>query len=299
MNDGEWNTYTPKQKRKGKRVITPSPDKQVITPAGSSKPTASPFLQFTNTDSNKSLLERPLGKNRQPAKKRTEPDYDYWTMSAETGTDNKNKLGDLIDDNLDPIEEPTVIDLIHFKKKLGTALTKCKTIDRKKGGHIYLMYNDQKQFAERVGDNSINLPTAPTYPELRTVPKDGSNPISSTKYRIFERNEKLYNEHETFDRQAQDLLIAKFPKAVEGLRGADGDFDMSLTTEKVLTHLSETLDNSVIVNQCYMDVLMNMLTLTYKTNANGPVEWFNKAEKDRTMSHRLGVELGHEPIPCN
>jgi hypothetical protein len=216
---------------------------------------------------------------------------------SESNTTSTKKLEELIDDDVDPINEPTVIDLINFKKKLGTALTKCKTNDRKKGGHIYLMYDDRQQYADRVGDANADLPSTPTYTDLRVEPTDGSNPISSTEYRIFERKEKLYNEHEDYDRQAQDLLIAKFPKTVEGLRGADGEFDISLTTKLVLTHLTDTLDDAVVVNHCYRDVLLQMLTRDYVTNANGPVEWFNMAEKDRTMSQRLGAELGHEPIP--
>ena len=55
-----------------------------------------------------------------------------------TSVETSPRLEDYVGaEDMKPNKAPTVIDLINFKKKLVTALTKCKMKDRKLGGHVY------------------------------------------------------------------------------------------------------------------------------------------------------------------
>lgn len=193
-------------------------------------------------------------------------------------------------EDLKPNHAPTAIDIINFKNKLATALAKCNSLDRKKGGHIYLILSPE-EYKEKVRNQEAIRLEAPTNPILREHTKE--DPITAIEYKLHEKAEALYNDHDDYDRQTMEIIAQKFPHSLDGLRESDGELRLNLTAMEMINHLSDATDDDALVNTCYQDVLLNLLQRKYKSNRQGPESWFKEAEKDRDMS----AKLGHLPIP--
>ena len=105
-------------------------------------------------------------------------------------------------EDMKPNLAPTAIDIINFKKKLATALSKCLTRDHKVGGHVYLIL-DTEEYKEKVHNPDAECPKAPTNPILRDGTKD--DPISSIEYKIHEKKEAIFNDHYNYDQQTKEI----------------------------------------------------------------------------------------------
>lgn len=270
--DGEWITHTPRRNRRKKTG-------NVITPDNAEE---RPILAFT-TARTSSLLDNNNNRNSAiETRHLPKEEYEYWDdMTSATET---TKLGDLLEiATMKPNGSPTAIDVINFKKKLATALAKCKTKDWKVGGHVYLILNET-EYREKVDDPNARLPEAPKNPVLRD--NDPKNPISSTELKLHEKSEQVYGDHQELDQQVKDVIAALFPRSLDGLREEDGEFKISLTGKKMLNHLETAVEDKILSNRCYKSIVQEMLQRPYKS-------WFQAAENDRNMSARLR----REPIP--
>lgn len=180
-----------------------------------------------------------------------------------------------------PVTEPTKVDIIKFKKKLGTALTKCKTKTYKKGNHLYLLLNEE-EYRIRVKDPTAKLPTRPLAP-VRPV---GTAATSGASLAYKEAKEE-YELHMEYDQQAVDLIERKFPGGLTGLEDEEGDLPLELSAKEAMAHIEGKIVDVAEETKCYTDLLMGLLKRPYKTSADGAEEWFKQAEADRVMARYL------------
>jgi hypothetical protein len=74
------------------------------------------------------------------------------TVKSIAGYLAKSKDGHMV---MKPVEEPTKVDLIKFKTKVGTALLKCRSTNE--GGHVHLILNDE-EYRDKINDETATVP---------------------------------------------------------------------------------------------------------------------------------------------
>ena len=255
-----------------------------------------PILCFTSANEFSLLGEtneaQPTKTNKLPTT-RTNEEVDFWEYRNMTASTEPTKLINYMNTGATAMQEnlsPTTVDVIAFKKRIATALTKCHTHTHTKGGHVFLIL-DEDEYRTRIKDQTASLPVRPTQP---TKPVGTATKlVSSTAYKMWEDDLREYTTCENYDQQIKDLIELKFPNGLAGLRDEEDDLPISLTASQAIAHVMEKVSDEVLTNKCFKDILEALLTRKYTTNANGPEDWFKDAERDRLMT----TKLGHRPIP--
>ena len=207
-----------------------------------------------------------------------------------TTTTDKPKLTELmLPEDQYPALTPSPVDVLSYKGKLATALTKCETQDYKRGGHLYLVL-DPQEYRAKLEDPTAVYPTAPARPVKPVA--TGTTPVSSSAYEDYKESKVIYADHLRYDQQARDLLAAKFPKSLKGLKKG-GEFRFELTAKQMLKHLDKGTDDSALRNRCAREVLNRLINRPYISTPNGAEEWFADADEDRDLI----IQLGHTPQP--
>ena len=144
-----------------------------------------------------------------------------------TTTTDKPKLTELmLPEDQYPALTPSPVDVLSYKGKLATALTKCETQDYKRGGHLYLVL-DPQEYRAKLEDPTAVYPTAPARPVKPVA--TGTTPVSSSAYEDYKESKVIYaydttNRHETSS-------LRNFPKASKASR-KEGNSDLNSLPNK-------------------------------------------------------------------
>jgi hypothetical protein len=113
----------------------------------------------------------------------------------------KSKNGHLV---MIPVEEPTKVDLITFKTKVGTALLKCKS-KTQEGRHVHLILNDE-EYRDKINDDTATVPAKIIRPKIPI-----GDTVTIASYAIYKQTLAKYELSEEYDQQLKDLNETKFP----------------------------------------------------------------------------------------
>jgi hypothetical protein len=153
----------------------------------------------------------------------------------------KSKNGHLV---MIPVEEPTKVDLITFKTKVGTALLKCKSKTQEGGHDVHLILNNE-EYKDKINDETATMPAKSIRPKM-TI----GDFVTTASYAIYKQTLANYELSEEYDQQLKDLIETKFPNGLNGLEGGAGELPYNLTAKKRLTHIESKLkdDGTVTVS---------------------------------------------------
>ena len=279
----DWLTTTPRRRTgttaeaKPPATVTPTPQKQPVI-------NRNPY----------SVLATPTEPPEVPDRKTaalTETDSigseisDYWD-DADTMTSPEDKNTDSLATHMkeqgkeEPNDDPSLMDLIKYKARLATALTKC-CMDKYFGGYVFIIMNDEEEYQNRIGDHERQH----KMPEQPTRPKVPDEPTRGDLFR-YAKDKKAHKEYLQYNQEAVDLIERKFPGGLNGLKDDAGNLPIQLTAKAALSHITNNIVSEPAKD--HSKILQGLLSRTYQPNAKGAEDYFVEANSDRLMAKHLG-----------
>ena len=146
--------------------------------------------------------------------------------------------------NMDPVAEPTKVDIVTFRRCVASALTRCASATLSKGGHAFLVL-DKSDYRNRLEDQEAELPLMP---KTHVRPADAA---SKHQWYTYKYNVEVYEQSEAYDQQVKEIIIGKFPGGLTGKKDKEGYLPINLTAKEALAYIEGKLRDNVQTNACF------------------------------------------------
>ena len=194
-------------------------------------------------------------------------------------------LKDLITANntmsLRQITEPSLPDVLAFKKTLILTLGKCHH-DDSDAGYSYIV-EQLSDFQTRSKNPKAILPLRPEQP---IKPTDSKDTIAYYNYIDTRKEFRLYKE---YNGQVLDLIEEVFPKSLLLLK-EEGYLPPGTAAITAIEHVESSVRDNLASREHLAKLIKAMPDRDYRPNNNGPRDYFAGVDADI----RLAAKLGHK-----